>query len=85
MVFPILNAGHLERCPTPGCRKFILDTDVRCTHCGVDRPSFKVFKASFVLGKYLALPALALVAIIALTVAAQKQVNAHRDQVEFSR
>ncbi len=85
MSLPVLNAGHLERCPTPGCRKFILDTDVRCTHCGVDRPSFKVFQASYTLGKYLALPALALVAIVALTVAAQKQVNAHRDHIEFSR
>jgi len=75
MVFPILNAGHLERCPTPGCRKFILDTDVRCTHCGVDRPSFKVFKASFVLGKYLALPALALVAIVALVSTGKRAVG----------
>ena len=85
MSLSALSAGHLERCSTPGCRSFILDADVRCTRCGVDRPSFKVFKASLMVGKYVMLPLLAVFAIVAISMAIQKQVRTHKDQIQLSQ
>lgn len=79
------SAGHLKRCKTRGCRTFVLDADVRCSRCGVDRLSFKVFKASWVMGKYVVLPLLVVAAIAVIGLVIQKDGRTRQDQAQTSR
>ena len=45
---------HLVRCSS--CRSILIDSDVRCPFCGIDCTSFKFFRASWLLGKWVLLP-----------------------------
>jgi hypothetical protein len=39
-----INTTHLQRCSNPNCRAFVLNTDVKCSHCGTERVSLKVMR-----------------------------------------
>ena len=47
---------HLERCSNHGCRRLVLNTDVKCPHCGVERTSYKVARSFWAVFKFALLP-----------------------------
>ena len=51
-----INSTYLERCSNPGCRAFILNTDVKCAHCGTERGSLKVVRPLFGLCRIVVIP-----------------------------
>src|SRR5689334_21828414 len=52
MGYTSVSQPRLERCSNPGCRSFILNSDVKCAHCGFERSSYKIACALWSVSRY---------------------------------
>ena len=76
------GSAHLVRCQNHGCGRFILSTDVRCPHCGVERASFQLFRISVTLSRQVLVPCALILVLFLCWYAMERQVEKHREEIE---